>query len=88
MGKTKRQPVRPITIKLRTAAEILDLAYDTMGKLVARDVFTAIRANGYGRGKRVYLHADEVELFAHTRDEVAVRNLRSQLGRLPKGGAR
>jgi hypothetical protein len=82
MGKTKREPVKPITIKLRTAAEYLDLNYDTIGKLVARDVFTAIRAQGYGRGKRVYLHADEVELFAQTRDELAVRGLRVRMGRL------
>lgn len=87
MGKTKREPVKPITIKLRTAAEYLDLAYDTMGKLLARDVFTAIRAQGYGRGKRVYVHADEIELYARTRDELAVRNLRAEKGRLPKSRA-
>ncbi len=83
MGK-KREPVKPITIKLRTAAEYLDLNYDTMGKLVARGVFTPIRAQGYGRGKRVYVHADEVELFALTRDELAVRNFRAEKGRLSK----
>jgi hypothetical protein len=71
-------------VKLRTAATFLDLAYDTMGKLLARDVFTAIRAQGYGRGKRVYVFVDELEVYATTRDELAVRDLRSRLGRLPK----
>ena len=85
MGRTAKAPQpKPITIKLRIAAEYLDIAYDTLWKMVAREVFTTIRAQGRGPGKRVYVYADEIELYATTRDEMAVRNLRAEKGRLPK----
>lgn len=84
----KRQPVKPITMKPSTAAQHLDVHYDTLIKMVARDVFTAIRAQGRGRGKRVFLYTDEIELYATTRDEMAVRNLRAEKGRLPKERSR
>lgn len=76
---------KPITLPVRSAADQLVMPYHSITKMLAREVFTTVRPQGHGRGKRVYLFADEVELYATTRDELAVRDLRARKGRLPKG---
>ena len=76
---------KPITLPVRSAADQLVMPYHSITKMLAREVFSTVRPQGQGRGKRVYLFADEVEVYATTRDEMAVRNLRAQKGRLPKG---
>lgn len=61
---------------------MLSLHYDTLHDLITRGVFTIIAPNGRGMGKRIFLHTDEVEKYAVTGDELAVRNLRIEQGRL------
>lgn len=84
MGRmAKPEPVKPITIKLSTAARFLDLAYDHFAKMVARDEFTAVRPRGRGPGRRAFVYADEIELFSTTRDIQVVLAFRKERGRLP-----
>lgn len=77
--------VHTISVGMPTAARMLDLHYDTVHEMVSRDVFTVLAPNGRGAGKRVYLFTDEIERYGETRDELAVRALRVEKGRLKKG---
>ncbi len=84
----KPRDAKPLSITPATAARMLDMHYDTFRKkLMAADVFTVLRPDGRGIGKRCFVMTDEVELYGETRDELAVRNLRAEKGRL-RGKAR
>lgn len=89
MNQTKtKTDVKPIRVPPRAAATMLSLHYDTVHDLITRGVFTVIAPNGRGMGKRIYLHTDEVERYAVTGDELAVRQLRIEKGRLDAKAAR
>lgn len=76
-------PVEPVSVTPRTAAKMLDLAYDTVRRLVDSEVFTRISSSHRGVGKRYYLHTDEVRLYGETRSEDAVKKLRQEKRRMP-----
>lgn len=79
----KARDAKPVSVTPMTAARMLDMHYDTFRKsFMAADVFTVLRPKGRGVGKRCYIPTDEVELYGNTRDELAVRNLRAEKGRL------
>src|SRR5690348_4385373 len=77
--------VKPIRVPPRVAAKMLSVHYDTLHDLITKGLFTVIAPHGRGMGKRIYLMTDEVEKFAVTGSELAVRELRLQKGRLKKG---
>ena len=83
-GKGLRREPLGKTIPLPEAIRALRLSRSSLDRLLAREVFTAIRPQGKGRGGRIYLFIDEVELFAETREADAVRELRARKRRLPK----
>ena len=74
-------PIKPLRIKLKDAASQLSIHYETLRDLVARDIFTVIAPNGRGIGKHIFLHPDEVEIYA-TQGTDAVREFRIRKGRL------
>lgn len=85
----KAAPGKPVSVTPMTAARMLDMHYDTFRKqFMGRGVFTVLRPKGRGIGKRCYVMTDEVQLYGETRDELAVRNLRAEKGRLPKARAK
>ena len=43
---------------------MLSIHYETVRKLITRGVFTAIRPNGKGIGKRIYVLPEEVAAYA------------------------
>lgn len=75
-GKRPPEPIVPVSVSLKTASRMLDVAYDTVSDLVKRGVFTALAPKGRGRGKRVFIPTAEVELYGATRDEKAVKEFR------------
>lgn len=77
MGATMEAKPRPIRLPLGDAALMLGLSLDYLRRLVHRGVFTVMRPNGVGSGKRMYLVPDEVEAFAAGGAD-AVAKLKSQ----------
>jgi len=75
--------VERVRVTPATAARMLDVHYETVRDLITKRVFTVIAPNGRGPGKRYFLLADEVQVYGETGDELAVRELRAQKGRLP-----
>jgi hypothetical protein len=74
--------VEPMRFSTKRAAVALDLDVAYVRQLVADGVFTPLRPNGKGPGKRLYLYADEVQLYVDAgRDEVL--SYRKTQGRLP-----
>lgn len=74
--------IEPVSVTQQTAANALDMHYETFRDLVTRGVFTAIRPDGKGRGKRVFVMWDEVKVYGETRSEDDVRDLRFKKKRL------
>lgn len=72
---------KPLRYKLSEAAALLSIHYETLRDLVGRDTFSVIAPNGRGIGKHIYLHPDEVELYA-TSGPDALREYRVRKGRL------
>jgi len=63
------------------AARRLGMGSSTMQRLCARGVFTVIRPDGKGRGKRAYVFTDEVDAYL-TGGEDAVRTVLVRTRRL------
>jgi hypothetical protein len=63
MTFTEAEP-RPLRLPLPEAARMLRLTPDYLRRLVNDGVFSVIRPNGVGVGKRMYLLPAEVEAFA------------------------
>lgn len=84
----RKADVRPLLIKPADAAVRLNLAYDEVLRTVAREVFTVVAPHGRGKGKPVWLYADEVDKFGVGTDgrgrdrELAVRALRIETKRM------
>jgi hypothetical protein len=76
--------ITPEAIRLnpRTAALALDIDVLNVRKLVAEGVFTPLRPDGKGPGKRLWLYADEVRVYA-TEGRDGVLSYRRLNGRLP-----
>jgi hypothetical protein len=72
----------PIRISLANAARLIGEDPSTLRRRVARGVFSVIRPNGKGLGRRTFLRFDEVKVFAETADEDAVRRLRIRMRRM------
>ncbi len=76
------------TIPYAQAMQLLSVSRSTLDRMCDRELFTVVASQGVrGRGKRLWLWADEVVLFAERRDALAVRDLRYRMRRI-KGGAR
>jgi hypothetical protein len=75
MAGTRESP-KPVSVKGFTAARMLDIHYDTLAKLIDEGVFTVISPDGRGRGKRLFLLVDEIEVYGRTRSAEAVREFR------------
>lgn len=73
----QEQDVKPLRVKPRTAAKMLDLEHQTVRLLMMQGVFTVIRPDGGGPGSKTYLVTAEVEAFAFGGRE-AVAKLRKQ----------
>lgn len=72
------------TVAYPTAMALLDISRTTLDRLCDREVFTVVRPRGKGRGLPVFLWADEVDVYASTRDELAVRALRVKMRRVKR----
>ncbi len=64
-----------VRVPPKTAARMLSLALASFNDLMSRDLFTVIAPRGRGRGKRLYLLTEEIEIYG-TRGEDALRNFR------------
>lgn len=80
-ANAKTEADKPLRYKMTEAARMLRIHYETLRDLVKCGVFTVIAPKGRGVGKHIYLHPDEVELYA-TDGEDAVREYRARTGRL------
>lgn len=76
----KSETLTPLRVRPRQAAVLLGMEWNTVRKLILADVFTAIRPDGSGRGKKVYLLYAEVQAFA-TGGREAVAKMRAQKAR-------
>jgi hypothetical protein len=82
--------VKPLLATPATVAHLLACSYDAALLLINSDVFTAKRPHGRGRGMRVRVMYDEVEVYALApsgSEELAVRDYRIKHGRLAPAGA-
>ena len=85
MSKTKQPPaIQPVRLRIKDAQTILSCGRTLLWRLGADNVFTVVRPDGFGIGRRAYFLADEVRLYAETGDAEAVRAYRRQKGRLKK----
>lgn len=76
MTLTAAEP-RPLRLPLPEAARMLRLTPDYLRRLTHEGVFTLVRPNGSGAGKRIYLLPAEVEAYAVGGAD-AVAELKSQ----------
>lgn len=74
---------KPVRIRYADALGVLQVSRPTLDRLVRRDLFTVIAPGGRGRGKRIYLLPDELEVYG-TRGEDALRAYRAEMGRATK----
>lgn len=72
--------VTPLRLKVKDAATMLGLELQYVYKLTRDGVFTPLRPNGKGRGKRYYLLPGEVEAYARGGVAAVKAWRRKQLG--------
>jgi hypothetical protein len=82
--RTPAAPVRPLRLTPKDAAVLLSLHLDTVYELIARELFTVLAPKGRGRGARLFLLPDEVEVYG-LQGELALQDYRIRKGRLKPG---
>ncbi len=79
-AKTKPEPVR---VSGADAAQLLGISRSWLHKLMGQGVFTVVaHKDGRGRGRRVFLMKDELDIYAVSSDADKVREYRFDTGRL------
>lgn len=76
--KPNKPPIEPKTVPFREAMERTRLSRSTLDGMIDRGVFTILAPQGRGIGKRLYFRTDELNVYAETRDEEAVRKFREE----------
>jgi hypothetical protein len=82
--RTPAAPVRPLRLTPKDAAVLLSLHLETVYELIARELFTVLAPKGRGRGARLFLLPDEVEIYG-LQGELALQDYRIRKGRLKPG---
>jgi hypothetical protein len=82
--RTPAAPVRPLRLTPKDAATELRLHVETIYELIARELFTVLAPRGRGRGARLFLLPDEVEVYG-LQGELALQDYRIRKGRLKPG---
>lgn len=87
--RSTKPPVEPIRIRAREACIMLSVGLTKFGELLNSRIFT-LQADprGRGRGKPLYVFADEIKLFAETNDPDKVREYRRLMKRLDEVGTK
>jgi hypothetical protein len=79
--RTPAAPVKPLRLTPKDAAVLLSLHLETVYELIARELFTVLAPKGRGRGARLFLLPDEVEIYG-LQGELSLRDYRIRKGRL------
>jgi hypothetical protein len=82
--RTPAAPVKPLRLTPKDAAVLLSLHLETVYELIARELFTVLAPKGRGRGARLFLLPDEVEVYG-LQGELALQDYRIRKGRLKPG---
>jgi hypothetical protein len=82
--RTPAAPVKPLRLTPKDAAVLLSLHLETVYELIARELFTVLAPKGRGRGARLFLLPDEVEIYG-LQGEFALQDYRIRKGRLKPG---
>lgn len=69
-------------VRIKPAANILGISEKLLRRWVTEGKFSSVRPSGFGTGRMILLHVDELHLYAETGDWAAVENFRKKKKRI------